>query len=143
MRFALDTSLLVAFFLEDDKLHAKAVDFVGRIFRQEIDYACVSAINIAEMGYVVERATEDEDYSYNCMFAIYNEMPLDVIPVTWDFITALAHLKAVNAISFCDNATIAAAKLTKSKALFTREKEIVSKANITGAEIVFLEEFRK
>lgn len=53
----------------------------------------------------------------------------------------LAHLKAANAISFCDNATLSAANLRRCKALFTREKEIVAKAmRLTGAEIMFLEE---
>jgi len=123
-------------------LHEKAAKTLDRIFKQEIEYACVSAVNIAEMGYVIERATQDEDYAYNCMYAVFNEMPLDVINLSWDFITTLAHFKAVNAISFCDNATITAASLTKSKALFTREKEIVTKAKVVGAEIVFLEELK-
>ncbi len=53
----------------------------------------------------------------------------------------LAHLKAVNAISFCDNATLAAANLRSCKALFTREKEIVAKTmRLTGPEVMFLEE---
>lgn len=131
---------MVAFFLEDGKLHKKAVNILDMVFRQEIGYACISSINIAEMGYVIERATQDEDYAYNCMYAVFNEMPLDVISLSWDFITALAHFKAVNAISFCDNATITAASLTRSKALFTKEKEIVTKAKVVGAEVMFLDD---
>jgi len=135
----LDTSLLVAFFLREDKLHGKAVSLTDRILGQDVEYACVSAVNVAELGYVVERATGDEDYSYNCMFSVFSDMPVDVLPLTWDFITTLAHLKAVNPVPFCDNATITAAKLTRSKALFTQEKEIKGR-RIVGAEVVFLEE---
>ena len=102
-------------------------------------YACVSGIIIAEMGYVLERATEDEEYAYNCMFAVNQEMPMDVLPLTWEFLTTLAHFKALNPISFCDNATLTAAKLTNSTALFTKEKELVAKKPIIGAEITFLE----
>jgi hypothetical protein len=55
--------------------------------------------------------------------------------------STLAHLKAVNAISFCGNATLAAANLQSCKALFTREKEIVVKAmRLSVPEIMFHEE---
>lgn len=68
-------------------------------------------------------------------------MPIDVLPLSWEFMKTLAHLKAVNAISFCDNATLAVANLRSCKALFTREKEIIAKATrLIGAEILFLEE---
>lgn len=140
MRYAIDTSVLVAFFLEEDKFHKKSVTFMDKIFNNEIDYACLSAINISETGYVIERATNNENYAYNCMYSLYNEIPVDIITLSWDFIVTLAHLKAINPISFCDNATIAAANLTRSKALFTREKEFVGKSKITGSEIVFLED---
>jgi len=75
------------------------------------------------------------------MHAVCYEMPIDVLPLSWEFMRTLAHLKAVNAISFCDNATLAAANLQSCKALFTREKEIVAKAmRLTGPDIMFLEE---
>jgi len=37
--------------------------------------------------------------------------------------TTLAHLKAVNAIFFCDNATLAAATHQSCKVLFTRKRK--------------------
>jgi len=136
---ALDTSVLVAFFLEEEKLHEKAFRLVEFAF--EGSFACISAVNVAELGYVLERVTEDKDFAQNCMHAVCYEMPIDVLPLSWEFMRTLAHLKAVNAISFCDNATLAAANLRSCKALFTREKEIVAKAmRLTGAEIMFLEE---
>jgi hypothetical protein len=69
-------------------------------------------------------------------------MNLDIIDFTWDFLVTLAHLKAINPISFCDNATLTAASLTQSEALFTKEKEIISKEmdRIKGAKILFLED---
>jgi predicted nucleic acid-binding protein len=136
---ALDTSVLVAFFLEEEKLHEKAFKLVELVF--EGYFACISAVNVAEIGYVLERVTEDKDFAQNCMHAVCYEMPIDVLPSSWEFMRRLAHLKAVNAISFCDNATLATAKLRSCKALFTREKEIVAKAmRLTGPEIMFLEE---
>ena len=78
----------------------------------------------------------------NCMHEVCYEMPIDMHPVSWAFMSTLAHLKAVNTISFCDNATFAAATLQSCKALFTREKETVAKAmRLSGPEIMFLEEF--
>jgi predicted nucleic acid-binding protein len=136
---ALDTSVLVAFFLEGEKLHEKAFKLVELAF--EGFFACISAVNVAEIGYVLERVTEDNDFAQNCMHAVCYEMPIDVLPLSWEFMSTLAHLKAVNAISFCDNATLAAATLQSCKALFTREKEIVAKAmRLSGPEIMFLEE---
>lgn len=136
---ALDTSVLVAFFLEEEKLHEKAFRLVEFAF--EGSFACISAVNVAELGYVLERVTEDKDFAQNCMHAVCYEMPIDVLPLSWEFMRTLAHLKAVNAISFCDNATLAAANLRSCKALFTREKEIVAKAmRLSGPEIMFLEE---
>ena len=49
---ALDTSVLVAFFLEGEKLHEKAFKLVELAF--EGVFACISAVNVAEIGYVVE-----------------------------------------------------------------------------------------
>ena len=136
---ALDTSVLVAFFLEEDMLHEEAFKLVELVF--EGYFACISAVNVAEIGYVLERVTEDKEFAQNCMHAVCYEMPIDVLPLSWEFMRKLAHLKAVNAISFCDNATLAAANLQSCKALFTREKEIVAKAmRLTGPEIMFLEE---
>lgn len=138
-RLALDTSVLVAFFLDEERLHERAFELIDFVF--EGFYACISAVNVAELGYVLERVTEDRDFAQNCMHAVCYEMPLDMLPLSWEFMRTLAHLKAVNAISFCDNATLAAANLRKCKAIFTREKEIVAKAKrLTGAEIVFLED---
>ncbi len=142
MRMALDTSILVAFFIKEDKHHEEAFKVINDIIERKTEYGCFSAINLAEMGYVIERVTDDEEYAYNCMYSGSNELSLDIIPLSWDFITNIAHLKAKNAISFCDNATITAARLTKSKAVFTKEKEIVQKSTIEGAEIVFLDEIR-
>ena len=61
MRCAIDTSIFVAFFLEEDKFHEKSVKFMEKLFNNEIDYACLSAINIAETGYVIERASPRTD----------------------------------------------------------------------------------
>ncbi|NOR78297.1 MAG: PIN domain-containing protein [Methanophagales archaeon] len=136
---ALDTSVIVPFFLEEDMLHEEAFKLVESVF--EGYFACISAVNVAEIGYVLERVTEDKEFAQNCMHAVCYEMPIDVLPLSWEFMRKLAHLKAVNAISFCDNATLAAANLQSCKALFTREKEIVAKAmRLTGPEIMFLEE---
>ncbi|NMX20888.1 hypothetical protein C5S30_00280 [ANME-1 cluster archaeon GoMg4] len=136
---AIDTSVLVAFFLEEERLHEKAFMLVDLAF--EGFFACTSAVNVAELGYVIERVTEGKDFAQNCMHAVCYEMPIDVLPLSWEFMKTLAHLKAVSAISFCDNATLAAANLRSCKALFTREKEIIAKATrLIGAEILFLEE---
>ena len=55
----------------------------------------------------------------------------------------LSHLKAVNPVSFCDNATLTSAKTTNSRAIFTKEKELVERerGKIQGACITFLDEF--
>ncbi|MCD6513914.1 MAG: PIN domain-containing protein [Candidatus Odinarchaeota archaeon] len=141
MRFALDTSVFVAFFLREDKYHNLSKRLIDKLFTGKIGYACTSVINIAETGYVIERVTDDENYAYSCMYAIYNDIPIDIINVTWDFITTLAHFKAKNPISFCDNATLTAAYIRRCKAVFTKEKEIITrKRNIIGAEIAFIDE---
>jgi predicted nucleic acid-binding protein len=103
---ALDTSVIVPFFLEEDMLHEEAFKLVESVF--EGYFACISAVNVAEIGYVLERVTEDKEFAQNCMHAVCYEMPIDVLPLSWEFMRKLAHLKAVNAISFCDNATLAA-----------------------------------
>ena len=75
------------------------------------------------------------------MHAVCYEMSIDMLPLSWEFMSTLAHLKAVKAISFCDNASLAAANHQSCKALFTREKEIVAKAmRLSCPEIMFLEE---
>jgi len=141
MRFAIDTSVFVAFFLRDDEYHNVAKKLIDELFTGKVEYACTSVINIAEAGYVIEKATDNENYAYSCMYAIYNDIPIDIVTVTWDFITTLAHFKAKNPISFCDNATLAAAYIRRCKAAFTKEKEIITKKkNIVGAEIVFIDE---
>jgi len=142
LRLALDTSVLVAYFLEEDKLHSKALALMNKILSNEIEYVCIGKINLAEIGYILERATNDSNFVYNCLFSTLNEMNLDIIDSTWDFLIVQAHLKAINTISFCDNATLAAASLTQSEALFTKEKEIISKEKdqIKGAKLIFLED---
>ncbi|KAF5416745.1 MAG: hypothetical protein C5S38_02555 [Candidatus Methanophagaceae archaeon] len=59
--FALDTSILVAFFLEEEKLHEKVFTLVDLAF--EGFFACISAVNVAELGYVLERVTEDKEFA--------------------------------------------------------------------------------
>lgn len=140
MRVALDTSVLVAFFLPADELHEKAKKLIDKIIKSEVEYSCVSVINIIELGYVLERVV-DKDFAYNSMYAVMYEMPVDIVEVTWDFIVSHSHLKASNPISFCDNATIASAELTSSIPLFTKEKEVVIKAKkLKGPKIQFLED---
>ena len=143
MRIALDSSVLVGYFVDDDPLHDMAMQLMEKNLNGEIEYACVSKITIAELGYVIERKMSDAGFTYNCMHSTANDLALDVIDVTWEFILALAHLKAVNVISFCDNATLTAAKLTNGEAIFSKEKEIVLKAKdkLHGAGIIFLDEF--
>ncbi|MHA1649154.1 MAG: type II toxin-antitoxin system VapC family toxin [Candidatus Helarchaeota archaeon] len=143
MKVALDTSILVGFFLPDDLIHQLTKTVINRILSNKIEYACMSKINLIEMGYIIERATENQDYAYNCMFSVQHDLTIDIIDLTWDFMTSLAHLKAVNPISFCDNATLTAAHLTRSQALFSREKEIVNRRfkRIKGPEIIFIEDF--
>lgn len=58
---ALDTSVLVAFSLEEEGLHEKAFTLVELAF--EGVFACISAVNVAELGYVLERVTEDKDFA--------------------------------------------------------------------------------
>lgn len=142
MKLALDTSVLVAFFVPSDANHARAEALVNEILTGQLEYACLSYINVAEMGYVLERIFDSQTYAYHCMMAAVHDLGADVLDVSWDFLTALAHLKAVNSISFCDNATIASASLTLSSALFAREKELVARnrEQIQGAEILFLDE---
>ncbi len=142
MKFAIDTSILVAFFLPEDRLHIRAKNLINKILSGEIEYACVSIVNIAEMGYVLERSTQNQEYSYNSIAAAYSSLNLDVITFSWDFLTTLSHLKAINPISFCDNATLTAAKLSHSPALFTKEREIVFKLKdkLKGEEILFIED---
>jgi hypothetical protein len=43
-------------------------------------FSCISAVNVAELGYVLERVTEDKDFAQNCMPAVCYEMPIDVLP---------------------------------------------------------------
>ncbi len=143
MRIAVDSSVLVGYFIDTDKVHPLGVKLVDKILDGGIEYACVSKIAIAETGYVIERKTGDETFTYNCTHAIANDLGFDVLEFTWEFMVNLAHLKAVNPVSFCDNATITAAKVTNSRALFSKEKEIVvrEKGKLQGAGITFLDEF--
>jgi predicted nucleic acid-binding protein len=143
MRVALDSSVLVGYFMDSDKEHANGVKLVDEILAGGIDYACVSKINIAETGYVIERKTNDETFAYNCMHALINDLGLDVLEFTWEFMITLAHFKAMNPVSFCDNATLAAAKMTNSRAIFTREKELVERerGKVQGSRVTFLDEF--
>jgi predicted nucleic acid-binding protein len=142
VRVAIDSSVLVGYFIDSDKIHAAGLKLVDSILAGEIEYACVSKVTLAETGYVIERITNDETFAYNCMYTITNDFGLDVLEFSWEFMITLAHLKAVNPISFCDNATLAAAKLTHSSALFSKEKEIVArdKGKLQGAGIVFVED---
>ena len=144
MRVALDTSIFVAFYLPEDKLHLSAKNLIDRIISREISYACISKIILAEIGYILERITQDKEYVSNCLYSTMLHLSLDVIDLTWDFIVNLAHLKAVNPISFCDNATLTAAKLTSSDEIFKKEKEIIDrkKSKIQGAKIIFLEDLQ-
>ncbi|HMF34932.1 MAG TPA: PIN domain-containing protein [Candidatus Lokiarchaeia archaeon] len=144
MKLALDTSFLVAFFVPSDASHAAAETLVNEILNGHVEYACMSYLNVAEMGYILERIFDSQTYAYHCMMAAVHDLSADVLDVSWDFLTTLAHLKAVNPISFCDNATIASAALTDSAALFIREKEIVarSRERIQGAEVLFLDEIQ-
>ncbi|MEX2681630.1 MAG: PIN domain-containing protein [Candidatus Sigynarchaeota archaeon] len=143
MRVAVDSSVLVGYFIDSDKAHPLGVKLVDSILDGGIEYACVSKITIAETGYVLERKTGDETFAYNCMHAITHDLGFDVLEFTWEFMVNLSHLKAVNPISFCDNATLVAAKLTNSRALFSKEKEIVEKqrSKLQGAGITFIDEF--
>jgi predicted nucleic acid-binding protein len=145
MKYALDTSVLVAYFLPEDPWNEHATNLLQQILDGTIEYCCVSKINIAEAGYVLERATESRDYAINAMAAITGEFGLDVLDLTWDFMITLAHLKALNSIAFCDNATLAAGNLTKAQAIFSKEREIMQKSRnqIKGAKIVFLDEIVK
>jgi len=141
MKIALDTSILVGFYLQEDTFHNQAMELFDAIINKKITYACTSLINIAEMGYVIERATDDELYSVNCILSVLEDLPLDIIPFEREFILKLAHFKAQNAISFCDNATITSANLTASSAVFTKEEEVVNKLDdLIGADILFLED---
>ena len=142
MKFALDTSVMVAFFVPSDANHTRAESLVDEVLSGQLEYACISYINVAEMGYVIERIFDSQTYAYHCMMAAVHDLGADVLDVSWDFLTALAHLKAINPISFCDNATIASASLTNSSALFIREKEIIARnrEQIQGAEVLFLDE---
>jgi predicted nucleic acid-binding protein len=143
VRIAVDSSVLVGYFIDSDKTHSLGVKLVDKILDGGIEYACVSRITIAETGYVIERKTGDEIFAYNCMHAMVNDLGFDVLEFTWEFMVNLSHLKAVNPISFCDNATITAAKVTNSRALFSKEKEIVvrEKSKLQGAGITFIDEF--
>jgi predicted nucleic acid-binding protein len=143
MRVALDSSVLVGYFIDSDKAHPLGVKLVDDILDGGIEYACASKISIAETGYVIERKTGDETFAYNCMHAMVNDLGLDVLEFTWDFMINLSHLKAVNPVSFCDNATLTSAKTTNSRAIFTKEKELVERerGKIQGACITFLDEF--
>ncbi len=58
---ALDTSILVAFSLEEEGLHEKAFTLVDSTFVGF--FACISAVNVAELGYVLERVTEDKEFA--------------------------------------------------------------------------------
>jgi len=142
VRFALDSSVLVGYFIDSNKVHAPAVRLIDNILDGTVSYACVSKITVAETGYVLERKTNDENFAYTCMHALTNDLRLDVLDLTWELTIILSHLKAINPVSFCDNATITAAKLTNSNALFTKEKEILAreKGKLQGASILFLEE---
>jgi predicted nucleic acid-binding protein len=95
------------------------------------EYACVSKISVAETGYILERKTNDGMFAYNCMIAMINDLTLDVLDISWEFIIDLAHAKAINSFSFCDNVTITAAKQSNSQALFSKEKEIINKGRTT------------
>jgi len=143
VRITIDSSVLVGYFIDQDHLHDMAMQLIEKVLNGEIEYACVSKIAIAELGYVIERKTSDAAFTYNCIHSTANDLALDVIDVSWEFIIALAHLKAVNAISFCDNATLTTAKLTNGEALFSKEKEIVlkDKDKLQGAGILFLEDY--
>jgi len=145
MKYAIDTSVLVASLVTTDKLHGRAKVFMNKIQAGEIEYGCVSRITLAEMGYILERLTHDAEYAHNSIYSFSQYLNLEILDVTWDFITTLAHLKAINPISFCDNATLAAAQLTNAIALFTKEKAIVTrnKSKLTGPEIVFLEDLER
>ncbi|MBN2151566.1 MAG: PIN domain-containing protein [Candidatus Lokiarchaeota archaeon] len=142
MRVALDSSVLVGYFIDSDSIHAHAVRLIDKILDGTASYACVSKITVAETGYVLERKTKDETFAYTSMHALTNDLRLDVLDLTWEFTITLSHLKAINPVSFCDNATITAARLTNSSAVFTKEKEILAreKGRLQGASILFLEE---
>ena len=141
MKIAIDSSVLVGFYLQEDTFHNQAVELFDAIINEEVSYACTSLVNVAEMGYVLERATNDELYAVNCIKSILEDLPIEIIPFEKKFAIKLAHFKAQNAISFCDNATITAANMTESSAVFTKEKEVVDKIDdLIGAEILFLED---
>jgi predicted nucleic acid-binding protein len=58
---ALDTSVLVAFSLEEEGLHEKAFTVLDSTF--DGVFSCSSAVNVAELGYVLERVTEYKDFA--------------------------------------------------------------------------------
>ncbi len=58
---ALDTSVLVAFFIEGEKLHGKAFKLLELAFVGF--FACIPAVNVAELGYVLERVKEDKEFA--------------------------------------------------------------------------------
>ncbi len=76
------------------------------------------------------------------MEIVLKNLNLEIIELTWDFMKERAHLKAINAISFCDNATLAAANVTGSVPVFLREKELITKKkeSLVGPPIRFLDE---
>lgn len=141
MKIAIDTSVLVGLYLPEDKYHSESMSLMNKVIDNSFESACTSILNIAEMGWVIERATEDEEYAVNCMLSVLEDLPLEILYLEWDFVKALAHYKANNSISLCDNATIVCASIKDGKAIFTREKEIIDKLHdLIGAEIVFLED---
>ncbi len=94
------------------------------------------------MGYILKRLTLDAEYAHNRIYSFSQYLNLEILDVTWDLVTTLAHLKANNPISFCDNTTLAAAQLTHATAILTREKELIArnKAKIIEPEVQFLED---
>ncbi len=94
------------------------------------------------MGYILECLTHDTEYAHNSIYSVSQYLNLEILDVSWDFVTTLAHLKANNPFSFCDNATLAAAQFTHATAIFTREKELLArkKAKIVGPEVQLLED---
>jgi predicted nucleic-acid-binding protein len=142
MKYALDSSVFIGYFLPEDRYHKQATQFVTKILNKVIEYACISKISVTETGYILERATNDREFVYQSLYTMLYELGLDVIEYSWDFIIKHSHFKAINPISFCDNAVITAANLTSSKAIFSKEKEIVALGvdKIQGAEVLFLED---
>jgi predicted nucleic acid-binding protein len=142
MKYTLDSSVFVGYFLPEDKSHKQATQLVTNILNKDIEYACISKISVTETGYILERVTNDREFVYQSLYTMLFELGLDVIEYSWDFIIKHSHFKAINHISFCDNAVITAANLTASQAVFSKEKEIIALGvdKIQGAEVLFLDD---